>query len=210
MTTVVAERRFIPAPAGNGARGSQSSPAATVYPRACGERPASSTDLAILVGLSPRLRGTVFTLILIPVSMRFIPAPAGNGRNSCLIRCFIPVYPRACGERFTLDHRMPQSYGLSPRLRGTVGQVVEHLAGQRFIPAPAGNGRAFPRIATDPPVYPRACGERLSPQQVRTIADGLSPRLRGTAGEEIAGSLHRRFIPAPAGNGTGEAGDGLL
>ena len=52
---------------------------------------------------------------------------------------------------------------------------------QRFIPAPAGNGKGH-----------RICHH---------FQDGSSPRLRGTGPLGVGAPGFTRFIPAPAGNG---------
>ena len=74
-------RRFIPAPAGNGGMRIASSVYRTVHPRACGERDIEQIAGALRDGSSPRLRGTVGQLKLFDPPIRFIPAPAGNGRR---------------------------------------------------------------------------------------------------------------------------------
>ena len=71
--------RFIPAPAGNGARYCFRRCVATVHPRACGERLVGSPRVDERCGSSPRLRGTGELALLECFCTRFIPAPAGNG-----------------------------------------------------------------------------------------------------------------------------------
>ena len=53
------------------------------------------------------------------------------------------------------------------------------------------------------PVHPRACGERTLGETHIPDLFGSSPRLRGTDGWRWRRSDQRRFIPAPAGNGSG-------
>ena len=74
--------RFIPAPAGNGSLITASTKSAAVHPRACGERYSSSLSLDSSTGSSPRLRGTVPSVVYAHDGKRFIPAPAGNGLGS--------------------------------------------------------------------------------------------------------------------------------
>src|SRR5690606_34226807 len=72
---------------------------------------------------------------------------------------------------------------------------------KRFIPADAGNGpRDNPHRQTKS-VYPRGCGERSERALVWRSADGLSPRMRGTALQQRIQESVFRFIPADAGNG---------
>ena len=110
------------------------------------------------------------------------------------------VHPRACGEQ---RHTKPTPIvlnGSSPRLRGTVlvGHVEMEI--QRFIPAPAGNSSFLLPQVRDQSVHPRACGEQISKPCLSSSLNGSSPRLRGTDPKIRGGSVHRRFIPAPAGN----------
>ena len=133
--------RFIPAPAGNGLTSVAMRATLQVHPRACGERVDLPHGVARGVGSSPRLRGTVDSLLLLDEAERFIPAPAGNGRSGSPTTPPASVHPRACGERTTFWMPSFQSDGSSPRLRGTVRIWARLLAIRRFIPAPAGNGR---------------------------------------------------------------------
>ena len=158
--TAMTPRRFIPAPAGNGAtsysrrdswavypracgeRVSRTGRIRTapVYPRACGERRSAHAPSGGFCGLSPRLRGTADD-----AGHAFAPQP---------------VYPRACGERSCVRSMIGGRTGLSPRLRGTVDEDTDMETIKRFIPAPAGNGGADTAAPRRRPVYPRACGER--------------------------------------------------
>ena len=90
--------RFIPAPAGNTAYEQILFPNESVHPRACGEHNDTSTAWLILLGSSPRLRGTRVLAIRGPCFMGFIPAPAGNTLRQTLKHLNSSVHPRACGE----------------------------------------------------------------------------------------------------------------
>ncbi len=52
------------------------------------------------------------------------------------------------------------------------------------------------------PVHPRVCGERSAAFAVLALADGSSPRVRGTPQEDMLPTCCSRFIPACAGNAT--------
>src|SRR5690606_22315678 len=112
--------RFIPADAGNGGQCAAPLYRCPVYPRGCGERMRRACTRRILPGLSPRMRGT--------------GGQWESGRSSC------SVYPRGCGERATVAGGSLIVNGLSPRMRGTDIGKVDRKAGDRFIPADAGNG----------------------------------------------------------------------
>ena len=90
--------------------------------------------------------------------------------------------------------------GSSPRGRGThAAQPRQHLD-LRFIPARAGNARDAYRRDSSDPVHPRAGGERTVCLVALLLADGSSPRGRGTLRCGRYRLQHRRFIPARAGN----------
>ena len=95
----VAAVRFIPARAGNAAPHMRGSPAATVHPRAGGERTERSDDLPASSGSSPRGRGTPGPPASAPGRARFIPARAGNAGRCGAASAGGAVHPRAGGER---------------------------------------------------------------------------------------------------------------
>ena len=152
--------RFIPAPAGNGLPPEPVPICRTVHPRACGERGLVQGVHHVAHGSSPRLRGTVLPSCCSHRVARFIPAPAGNGRESAKPGPVVAVHPRACGEREKWGRTQLPEYGSSPRLRGTVPNNLPTVDHQRFIPAPAGNGPLSRARRTRYSVHPRACGER--------------------------------------------------
>ena len=132
--------------------------------------------------------------------VRFIPARAGNTKclHSGSVRS--AVHPRACGEHMVGAHVARWSSGSSPRVRGThlLGRHARHLL--RFIPARAGNTRPGAASAHQEPVHPRACGEHLCEPFNVFLADGSSPRVRGTLIIKERIYEDPRFIPARAGN----------
>ena len=132
--------RFIPAHAGNGAWFILHRLREAVHPRACGERHLLPLLYSILLGSSPRMRGTVRHGDVHQRRIRFIPAHAGNGSRSTNCSGSATVHPRACGERFVVSHHRVPYGGSSPRMRGTGARVVNLDAHRRFIPAHAGNG----------------------------------------------------------------------
>jgi hypothetical protein len=88
--------RFIPARAGNASTSRQTRRRASVHPRACGERMGRRRNLDVLLGSSPRVRGTPLIGVQINSLMRFIPARAGNAWSSRRIESPVPVNTRAC------------------------------------------------------------------------------------------------------------------
>ena len=74
---------------------------------------------------------------------------------------------------------------------------------RRFIPACAGNSLAACRLAPNPPVHPRVCGEQIAICVGNPFQTGSSPRVRGTGVSETRRQGSGRFIPACAGNREG-------
>ena len=104
--------------------------------------------------------------------------------------------------------------GLSPLARGTRRDYSKEDAGDRFIPAGAGNtGSVCGSIAggagntvdgeffiAGAPVYPRWRGEHHKETILRFVQVGLSPLARGTLLQCQQSFPDCRFIPAGAGN----------
>ena len=111
--------RFIPACAGNAGTGGQLSGEHPVHPRVCGERRVRTTQVATLVGSSPRVRGTLGERRGVALHQRFIPACAGNAIMPRLTAIGRPVHPRVCGERRPAPVQLESQPGSSPRVRGT-------------------------------------------------------------------------------------------
>ena len=111
--------RFIPAWAGNIAHDQGGHCCGAVHPRVGGEHLASCAVLRISRGSSPRGRGTSCHLSFPLISIRFIPAWAGNMLTRPDGLPAASVHPRVGGEHFGGVHSGHQSAGSSPRGRGT-------------------------------------------------------------------------------------------
>ena len=107
-----------------------------------------------------------------------------------------------CGEQASNPDSPAHDYGSSPRVRGTGPVRHSRPHHRRIIPACAGNRIPAQHPCRDHADHPRVCGEqgRRGADVVR--ADGSSPRVRGTVIECVWDELHRRIIPACAGNRT--------
>ena len=112
--------RIIPAPAGNTRGNPWASSPRTDHPRACGEHVKRMHTFVLLLGSSPRLRGTPGTVGQDGGRRRIIPAPAGNTEIKSVIGIYDSDHPRACGEHLTNCRRRCYVAGSSPRLRGTL------------------------------------------------------------------------------------------
>ena len=149
----------IPACAGEPERYWTRNLAAAVYPRVCGGTRRHAGLNITRSGLSPRVRGNLQNTGGEAVSMRSIPACAGEPWSRRLPGGLRGVYPRVCGGTSSPLSRHWICQGLSPRVRG--------------------NRRRYAQEGHSVQVYPRVCGGTI----VRTMdvdrMDGLSPRVRG-------------------------------
>ena len=134
------------------------------------------------------------------LSLRFIPACAGNRIFWPQPEICTPVHPRVCGEQLDVAHLTSCQYGSSPRVRGTEKIDQDHMLRSRFIPACAGNSSSEWCWRIGRAVHPRVCGEQLTSSKIKITQSGSSPRVRGTAWNFGLGRDNHRFIPACAGN----------
>ena len=197
----LAHRRFIPACAGNSIHGSSLSSGCR--------------------GSSPRVRGTLRPAAAAAGPLRFIPACAGNSARTSTPAAGSAVHPRVCGELAVGGCRSRIGGGSSPRVRGTLGLQLAHLALARFIPACAGNSlpvvpSAWPLAGSSPRVRGTPYRRATRPSSTRFIpacagnsgagsvlllpGNGSSPRVRGTRASPRPSRRSARFIPACAGN----------
>ena len=94
---------IIPADAGNTwTRSAYSNPHGD-HPRGCGEHLSLAVVVVACSGSSPRMRGTHFAVRSSGISIRIIPADAGNTRPRRPHTRTGPDHPRGCGE-----HRLPR------------------------------------------------------------------------------------------------------
>ncbi len=114
------------------------------------------------------------------------------------------VYPRWRGEHEAISKTPAIAAGLSPLARGTPGVERQMTEKERFIPAGAGNTSPLLTPGKSAAVYPRWRGEHpfIFVSSWRDL--GLSPLARGTRRRFIVNVQPQRFIPAGAGNTTGQ------
>ena len=130
------------------------------HPRACGEHKGGTHTDSAAPGSSPRMRGTLITVIQDTGGTGIIPAHAGNTSNTSTRRRSPGDHPRACGEHNDTDAAAVGWRGSSPRMRGT-----------RSGSSP---------IQTSRWDHPRACGEHPRFLAISGRMLGSSPRMRGT------------------------------
>ena len=175
----------------------------------------------LVVGSSPRERGTRHRREVPAAAWRFIPARAENTRTIPAASTARPVHPRASGEHVENLVGGSRHVGSSPRERGTRLESGVVLGLGRFIPARAGNTMWDSASVDRMWVHPRASGEHvyttnyeqlpwrfiparagntMTPNSACGSTFGSSPRERGTRRARRKRPRRPRFIPARAGN----------
>ena len=145
-----------------------------------GERKDPEAFSAGVRGSSPHARGTLKPAIVSMLSIRFIPACAGNANHDHHWYGRVAVHPRMRGERFAGRFLQHDHFGSSPHARGTrVDRSILHVSTA---------------------VHPRMRGERSRAATFQQPANGSSPHARGTLPHAVPRWGQRRFIPACAGN----------
>ena len=89
--------------------------------------------------------------------------------------------------------------GLSPRVRGNQVVPVQPIGIVRSIPACAGEPTDSSTVCCPVAVYPRVCGGTAFFSADSSIAEGLSPRVRGNLYVRPPRQRQVRSIPACAG-----------
>ena len=144
--------------------------------RAC----AGSSLLARYSGSSPLTRGTPVRFKPSFSLIRFIPAYAGNSRETVSRSKSKSVHPRLRGELYGPSAVVAKICGSSPLTRGTLSAELEKMINQS--------------------VHPRLRGELRTSFFVISDNSGSSPLTRGTQSCVQSEKYLWRFIPAYAGN----------
>ena len=136
---------IIPACAGNRPCMAPSACRYRDHPRVCGEQSTYNNNHFLIIGSSPRVRGTDLSCLLTRQAVGIIPACAGNSRKLCSSCGLLRDHPRVCGEQCDVFHTFPFRLGSSPRVRGTAFSTSSKRAPTGIIPACAGNSRPHRR-----------------------------------------------------------------
>ena len=115
------------------------------------------------------------------------------------------VYPRVCGGTCRRWPAIRAQVGLSPRVRGNPGEIVEQDAAGGSIPACAGEPPSWLPRASSGTVYPRVCGGTPLLLVLGSHRVGLSPRVRGNRGLIVGEIDGDGSIPACAGEPSRQA-----
>ena len=150
-----------------------------VYPRVSSGAEDLGKLAAVVIGLSPRVRGSLAHHAAVRTVLRSIPACAGepSQRTECTL-CL---------------------NGLSPRVRGSLAHHAAVRTVLRSIPACAGEPLSAARSSSWSWVYPRVCGGAHPLQEIRRCEEGLSPRVRGSRRRSALIDRPAGSIPACAG-----------
>ena len=129
-----------------------------VYPHVCGAAMASDMISSFASGLSPRVRGSRYAIDAARTLDRSIPTCAGQPAIDRRLNAYHRVYPHVCGAaHWDVARHQPDS-GLSPRVRGSLGERRFRIAESRSIPTCAGQPDRISSCSSAVKVYPHVCG----------------------------------------------------
>ena len=165
----------------------------------CGGAIKRALTSLLFMGLSPRVRGSHFTLGVPAEDARSIPACAGEPGEGSGQDQGCGVYPRVCGGASARSPPCLPSAGLSPRVRGSLRTDGHRRVLQGSIPACAGEPHPGTGEAVTVKVYPRVCGGAATKAMRSGRISGLSPRVRGSPPRPGRTPGRAGSIPACAG-----------
>ncbi len=151
-------------------------------------------------GSSPQVWGTAFIRTVKTVKRRFIPTVVGNRSISLHCRICAAVHPHRCGEQDSGPRSRSPIIGSSPQVWGTDCQRYLTDGLHRFIPTGVGNRTGTSPSQKQASVHPHRCGEQAEVYPQSRSVGGSSPQVWGTASQEPAHKVQRRFIPTGVGN----------
>ena len=128
------------------------------HPRACGAHPERLRYVVLIVGSSPRMRGSQCWYRQQREGLGIIPAHAGLTLRLCAVTTLLRDHPRACGAHGDLNCGSNAGLGSSPRMRGSQFYTARDIKLQGIIPAHAGLTAPLQRSQAPCRDHPRACG----------------------------------------------------
>ena len=165
--------RVIPACAGNMWANNDASRRSPGHPCVCGEQPYTGGCLALPIGSSLHVRGTVaeFTAAVGSACVCGEHASARSRSpvvdgSSLRVRGTVAEFTAAvgsacvCGEQHRAARRKSSECGSSLRVRGTARRDLHDRRDGWVIPACAGNRSARPSVLQTPSGHPCVCGEQ--------------------------------------------------
>ncbi len=127
--------------------------------------------------------------------------PAHAGLTGCrLAGKYAPGdHPRACGAHQDMMERIERGEGSSPRMRGSLDVAETRRDALGIIPAHAGLTPQVVHSVRSTGDHPRACGAHKLLVDLHLLAQGSSPRMRGSRLQKYWMSFLPGIIPAHAG-----------
>ena len=122
------DQRSIPACAGKPAADRYRRSTLGVHPRVCGEACTMPLRDDVESGPSTRVRGSPSSVVSVPGVAGSIPACAGKPSPHPHRQCATRVHPRVCGEARDIDWRAGYIDGPSPRVRGSLCQIIDGIS----------------------------------------------------------------------------------
>ena len=169
------------------------------HPRACGAHDYLMADERGRWGSSPRMRGSLPPPAFCPPAPGIIPAHAGLTNYEDPAAKLPRDHPRACGAHRGDWIIVHDTWGSSPRMRGSLLRKWRNSIATGIIPAHAGLTIDHNSDLQDYRDHPRACGAHHLCAKKHIAKQGSSPRMRGS--QMRAGRQRGRdgIIPAHAG-----------
>ncbi len=171
-----------------------------VHPHGCGEHIKWRIRRIISSGSSPRVWGTLETILPSTSRCRFIPTGVGNTLQFVVEHPQVSVHPHGCGEHSPYPPGVGQCNGSSPRVWGTPKRVSNLGSFLRFIPTGVGNTQYQLLLSGFHTVHPHGCGEHIVVKSIVFSDYGSSPRVWGTRLVSAINQFRNRFIPTGVGN----------
>ena len=159
----------------------------------------------IVMGRSPRVRGSLRCPLAMPLTAGSIPAGAGEPSRAICRSNGLRVDPRGCGGAYGRARDADGLRGRSPRVRGSRSVMKAFISAPGSIPAGAGEPRPRRCSRCERRVDPRGCGGAVASKASPSSKLGRSPRVRGSHLLVLGEVLHVGSIPAGAGEPQGSA-----
>ncbi len=149
------------------------------------------------------MQGTLHAFDVPAITLRFIPARAGNTLRPQRQLPLPSAHPRSRGEHLSRRVVADSPPGSSPLARGTLAFIVIMPFLVRLIPARAGNTSLQRPTEKEATAHPRSRGEHAIGLGSHSALDGSSPLARGALFLDHQEPPSCRLIPARAGNTDG-------
>ena len=195
-----ADRRIIPALAGNTHRVGEPTHEMADHPRSRGEYEVTQAVTLCSAGSSPLSRGIPARPAAPPQPYGIIPALAGNTSAPESLSPSLSDHPRSRGEYSGGRGPRVAAGGSSPLSRGILGRSRAAGRSRRIIPALAGNTWTPAPVPRRPPDHPRSRGEYGGRRRPNLPRYGSSPLSRGIPTRRAQRPRQEWIIPALAGN----------